>query len=640
MRPNSVIKSRLHKPTFSEVKSPPISSRKKNSLSTCLSTEEDLKPKKTLSDNVTFAFSKLELEKRMHNFIEVVFNKKAFLKNSPTLCFNELKTTFFTPSQEEIKPLSVNVRIDNLVSNNKENGVLSSQLESDYQKRIQELEENQIGYEEKIKNHASYTLELEQKVGLLITEFEKTLATNDKLINEIQVLKQEDSILRDSDKQHTDSSSEIEELSLKNSQLQNEITSIKGEIMTLRAKVLKYQEVEKTNRDLNDEIEELRHRLQKTMEDTQEKETFIKDFDLIEDLRHENEVLKEELMAKSDLIECYKHNQISLANQLESVQQEQKDSHSVDKEEFVAKSTVEFMKIELEEYRNLSGKLKKDIEGYKTMDENYQKELEGCKEQIEKLMISLKKTNEEKDTLNKRNETLEEELSSKEKLKILVKSLLEKIEGLETKIGSLLEENINLQAAKENNLQLISNLKNEMEEKNAQFVTICLEDSKDKSFDQRTELTLLQVKDFNLSSAIVSPKNWDDAAGRALQVKETEFEEERAKYKIQIEQYNHNLEQLISKIQTLVKINETIGRDLEYLKYEFKSYRTLVWSVFQETKKHLDKVKDHDDQVEVYFTTKSGDDAQNFSFLLDAYYVLRREAISIDFLLEERKSFI
>ena len=47
--------------------------------------------------------------------------------------------------------------------------------------KINEMEQEKIIYEDKIKSHTTYIIDLEKKVNQLIIEYEKTLAKNEEL---------------------------------------------------------------------------------------------------------------------------------------------------------------------------------------------------------------------------------------------------------------------------------------------------------------------------------------------------------------------------------------------------------------------------------------------------------------------------
>jgi len=118
------------------------------------------------------------------------------------------------------------------------------------------------------------------------------------------------------------------------------------------------------------------------------------------------------------------------------------------------------------------------------------------------------------------------------------------------------------------------------------------------------------------------------------------MEDERAAHKVQIEKYNFSLTALSSKVQMLVHINENIGRDLEYLRFEYQNYRTIVWSVYQEVKRHLDNLRVQDIEIQNYLEKPHSSDAEKFNFFNECYHQLRRETVYIDYLLAERRSLI
>ncbi len=79
---------------------------------------------------------------------------------------------------------------------------------------------------------------------------------------------------------------------------------------------------------------------------------------------------------------------------------------------------------------------------------------------------------------------------------------------------------------------------------------------------------------------------------------------------------------------------------MEFERYDFNNYRASVWSVYQEAKRCLDIVKRSDTELETYFKTGNDNLQKDFDTLLTTYYALRKEAMKIDTILDERKSYL
>ena len=239
------------------------------------------------------------------------------------------------------------------------------------------------------------------------------------------------------------------------------------------------------------------------------------------------------------------------------------------------------------------------------------------------------------------DETRKELASAKEESEYIQKDfetqvtvLTSNFKELEQKLDSLTQENSQLKKQHENNLVVISSLQNQIDEQSIEARSLSLLDPCAKG-----ELESIPAKELMISELDMQIES-QEAINKALEAKEQEIQEERVKYKAQIEQYNTNLDMLVQKIQILVKINENLTKDMEYERYEYTNYRAAVWSVYQQAKRCLENVKYSDTEVEKYF--KAGEDnlQRDFDTLLHTYYAIRNETMKIDAMLEERKFYL
>lgn len=260
------------------------------------------------------------------------------------------------------------------------------------------------------------------------------------------------------------------------------------------------------------------------------------------------------------------------------------------------------------------------------------KEIKDYKGQIEHLTSIIEKNNEELDSAKNKCVILEDELLNRCNLE---KSHHEKIKTLEAQIANLMEENNALKNSKDENIATIQSLKVQIKEQ-----TQASSDVKDQSMDSIIDLGFLCPKDY-VPTFNKSSKESDETLEKALKTKEKELEDERVNHKIQIEKYSLNLTTLSGKVQILVKINENLTRDIEYMKHDSTNYRTIIWSIYQELRKRIESYKAQDNEVHNYFTSgPNTSNADRLEFLINSYHQLRREVELIDYLLEERRPFI
>lgn len=270
------------------------------------------------------------------------------------------------------------------------------------------------------------------------------------------------------------------------------------------------------------------------------------------------------------------------------------------------------------------------------LKDQLQTEIADYQDQIDQLTSTIDKNKEELDSAKNKCVMLEDELLNRCNLE---KAHHEKIKTLEAQIASLLEENTTLKSLKDENSALIQSLKIQVKEQTQP--SSGPEDSKDQSMDSIIDLGFLCPKDYVPSFKSKGPKESDETLEKALKNKEKELEDEKINHKIQIEKYSLSMTTLSGKVQILVKINENLTGDIEYMKHDSTNYRTIIWSIYQELKKRIESYKTQDNQIHKYFESAPKNNiVEHLEFLMNSYHQLRREVELIDYLLEERRPFI
>ena len=540
------------------------------------------------NSNKVYQFTKKELENKLKVFIQAYSQKKLVAGSivSPRNAFalDDLEQIFFKqlPEQKAVnkscdlgvqrprKKIPKQVAAESFVLNqpydpdfvmpvqkNKEN-VVDNTKEYEYIKKIKELEDNRRIYEEKINKHAVYTTELEQKVDLLIKEYENVVVQNEKLKLKMEDKENLDASILNTSVDSLEKLAEkarLEELRMSNEDLQQTIQTLES----------KLHGAEEQNQKLTKEVQRTQHRLEEALalaEESEQNAHFIKE------LKQENHSLKSQICEKTRIIE-----------DLQEKPQQQPQQNSLDE-------------------------LQKCISEYCTQISNLNTELVSSQEKSHNLQSQ-------------------------------ITCLQHTIKDLEQKAHQLTQDNTRLQKQHENNLVVISSLQNQIDEQSFQARSLSLEDLRVANGKEELETTIPVPSEID-----VHMESQDILLSKTLEAKEQELQEERTKYKWQIEQYNTNLDMLVNKIQILVKINENLAKDVEFERYDFNNYRASVWSVYQEAKRCLEIVKKSDTELESYFKTGNDDLQKDFDTLLTTYYAIRKEAMKIDTMIEERKLYL
>ena len=284
--------------------------------------------------------------------------------------------------------------------------------------------------------------------------------------------------------------------------------------------------------------------------------------------------------------------------------------------------------------------IRKQKEDYRTNNIMLQKKVESYYIQIEELNDCLKMTNENLDLAQNRCITLHRELQNKANLETLVQSLLALVRKLELKIEHLVNENVQLQKANQENVVLITRLKGEIEV-DANYASQC-----------NDPILTQDVKDFTLNSYIRESsglengfvkRDYEEKIKKVLEDKQMEIEEERIRNKNQMDQYNAHLDVLSKKVQSLVNVNEGLGKDLEMLKQEFANYKVIVTSILQEVSNCISNLNNHDLEIQgLIDSLPEGGFKKNTEVVRfrEVYGMLKQDIFDAEKLLEERKVLV
>jgi len=283
--------------------------------------------------------------------------------------------------------------------------------------------------------------------------------------------------------------------------------------------------------------------------------------------------------------------------------------------------------------------LRKQIERYRTNNVLLHKKVENYYSQIEELNDTLKQTNENLDLAQNRCITLQRELENKVNLETLVQTLLTLINKLETKIESLVEENLSLQQANQENILVITKLKNQIEEE-GQILPKGLLRQDSSGLEDTAEGSILRLKETTQLEVEFLKKGHEAEIKKAIEAKDKELEEEKIKQKVHLDRYNAHLDVLGKKVQSLVTVNEELGRELEIQKADFTNYKIVVVSILQEASRSVENLKKYDGDIENLLNLlleRNGFDNTEVIRLREINSMMKRDVADAEKLLEERK---
>jgi len=551
-----------------------------------------------------------------------------FLKN----VFPPQKDKNYVIDAEVLKKMILNLITENANPVRANHQILNT-TENEFRNRIAGLEQEKIVYEDKIRSHANYIMELEKKVNQLITEYEKALILNEELSNELEIRKNKNPSPVKLKVEKLDSLIENEmNLFEENTQLKNDLKSVNDKAAILESRL---QELEKINIDLRNVNQSLTDQLSllteklSLVESNKGSSTETINKEALDKYIKERNELVNQIQKKDELILSLRAQEEILLKEIDHYKSGSRLDGDKTKESQI--SYIDLLQKQIQDYHSKNSILQKKIDKYVA--------------QIESLNETLAQTNQNLDLAQNKCITLEKELANKNKLETLIKSHLVMISNLEVKIQNLASENGRLQKLNEENLVLIEELRAQLEE--AQTLKLEKEIGKNmennnlkppRASEPRNSSPSKNNDSLALEIDFIK-KDYEEKIKNAVNQKEMEIAVERINHKNQIEKYNSNLEILSGKIQALVIVNEKLARDHEILKMEFTNYRIIAWSVLQEIRKSLDNFRKYNTEIETELISL-GEKIPEAKKLKDIYSELKLHILYVDQLIEDRRKLI